>query len=308
MLFVSALISFIFFAFALANQPAINFDVQAVEKRDASAQAVDFLLFDDLQLQRRDYGGISTETYDEIDQYLKQLVAAVGAPNVANSSDLSKRDSNPALTAAFTALNKSGVGVEIVHGLVTNSLSQPQAITAIEQYIKQNTLPTLLSAADNSGLAVSIVMRFFINYSLVPGLWNIIVALYKNGTIFKRGLLDLIGSVIGGVQQSIWASLINLLSLVANVETVCESLNNSGFGVSVVDDIVSTSDGQAFAVKAATAIINDSIITLDSLFSALNLTSFLQNTFTKIISNSTYRKIIFIWAVNFLVSAIKYIF
>ncbi|KAI3404489.1 hypothetical protein KGF56_002681 [Candida oxycetoniae] len=244
----------------------------------------------------------SHEVFVEIDEYLKQLVEASGANRTQ------KRDNNALLTAAFTALNKSGTGVTIVHGIVTNSVTQNTAIKAIEEYIEHNTLTTLLSAADSSGLAVSIVMRFFINYSLVPGLWNIIVALYKNGAIFKRLILDLIGNILGSVEQSIWDSLLSILNLVADVETICQSLNTSGFAVSIIDDLVVTSDGQAFVVKLATSIIDNSVITLNSLFSALNQTSFLQNTFTKIISNATYRKIIFIWAVNFLVSAIKYIF
>lgn len=242
------------------------------------------------------------EELEEVDQYLKQLVAAV-------TGNTTKRD-NPALTAAFTALNKSGTGVQIVHSLATNSLSQGTTIKAVEEYVSNTGLTTLLEAADNSGLAVSVVMRFFINYLLIPALWDIIVALYNNGVIsVKRlDLLGIIGSVLGSVQESIWSSVITLVNLVADPESICESLNKSGLGVSVVDDLFSTSDGKLFLIKLITALVNDGVITLGILLDALRESSFLQNTFTKVLSSSTNRKIIFIWAVNNLVSLIKYIF
>ncbi|CCG26033.1 hypothetical protein CORT_0C06600 [Candida orthopsilosis Co 90-125] len=242
------------------------------------------------------------EELEEVDQYLKQLVAAV-------TGNTTKRD-NPALTAAFTALNKSGTGVQIVHSLATNSLSQGTTIKAVEEYVSNTGLTTLLEAADNSGLAVSVVMRFFINYSLIPALWDIIVALYNNGVIsVKRlDLLGIIGSVLGSVQESIWSSVITLVNLVADPESICESLNKSGLGVSVVDDLFSTSDGKSFLIKLITALVNDGVVTLGILLDALRESSFLQNTFTKVLSSSTNRKIIFIWAVNNLVSLIKYIF
>lgn len=242
------------------------------------------------------------EELEEVDQYLKQLVAAV-------TGNITKRD-NPALTAAFTALNKSGTGVQIVHSLATSSLSQGTTIKAVEEYVSNTGLTTLLEAADNSGLAVSVVMRFFINYLLIPALWDIIVALYNNGVIsVKRlDLLGIIGSVLGGVQESIWSSVITLVNLVADPESICESLNKSGLGVSVVDDLFSTSDGKLFLIKLITALVNDGVVTLGILLDALRESSFLQNTFTKVLSSSTNRKIIFIWAVNNLVSLIKYIF
>ncbi|KAI5953763.1 hypothetical protein KGF57_003972 [Candida theae] len=238
----------------------------------------------------------------EVDQYLKQLVAAV-------TGNVTKRD-NPALTAAFTALNKSGTGVQIVHGLATNSLTQGSTIKAIEEYISNNGLTKLLEAADNSGLAVSVVMRFFINYKMIPALWDIIVALYNNGVISVKRLdiLGAIGSIIGTVQESIWSSVITLVNIVADPESICESLNKSGLGVSIVDDLFSTSDGKSFLITLITDLVNDGVITLGILLDALRASSFLQNTFTKVLSSSTNRKIIFIWAVNNLVSLIKYIF
>ncbi|KAI5952245.1 hypothetical protein KGF54_003111 [Candida jiufengensis] len=285
---IFALLSFVFFAFSLGQTLDVDYNIDSIIKRADEP---------------------SQQTLDEVDQYLKQLVAiATGNNTKRDVHYFSKRD-NVLLTAAFTALNNSGTGVPIVHGLVTNSGSQSQVIGLIENYIQTTTLKTLLSAADQSNLAVDIVMRFFINYSLVPNLWTIIYTLYTNGVLFKRDLFgSIIGGIIGGVNQSIWSSLITLLNTVVNVEQICESLQKSGFAVSVVDDIVSTSDGRTFAVNLVTSIIQKQVITLSSLVDALSSTGFLQNTLTKILSNSTYRKIIFIWAVNFLVSMIKYIF
>jgi len=244
----------------------------------------------------------SQQELEEVDQYLKQLVA------VANGG-LAKRD-NFLLTAAFRSLNKSGTGVHIIHTLATSSLSQGLTIKVVEEYVKNTGLTKLMEAADESGLAVSVVMRFFINYKLIPALWDIIVALYNNGVIsVKRlDLLGIVGSIIGGVQESIWSSVMTLVNLVAGPESVCESLNISGLGVSVVDDLFSTSDGQLFLIKLITELINDGVVTMGIMLDALRDSSFLQNTFTKVLSSSTNRKIIFIWAVNNLVSLIKYIF
>ena len=242
------------------------------------------------------------EELEEVDQYLKQLVA------VANGG-LAKRD-NFLLTAAFRSLNKSGTGVHIIHTLATSSLSQGLTIKVVEEYVKNTGLTKLMEAADESGLAVSVVMRFFINYKLIPALWDIIVALYNNGVIsIKRlDILGAIGSIIGGIEESIWSSVMTLVNLVAGPESVCESLNISGLGVSVVDDLFSTSDGQLFLIKLITELINDGVVTMGIMLDALRDSSFLQNTFTKVLSSSTNRKTIFIWAVNNLVSLIKYIF
>ena len=153
-------------------------------------------------------------------------------------------------------------------------------------------------------------MRFFINYSLVPGLWNVIVALWNNGVISlgKRGLLDLVGGIINGVKQSIINSLITIINSVTDLTQICSSLNKSGLAVSIVDDLLTTSDGQNFVVKLATNLVQKGIVTFDKLLSSLQSSGIIVDTFTTIIGNSTYRKIIFIWAVKSLVGFIKYIF
>ncbi|KAL6449912.1 hypothetical protein SBY92_002386 [Candida maltosa Xu316] len=263
-------------------------------------------------LQVRDNSSSDNSQVDiEVDQYLKQLVAALGLPQ---SGNLTKRDApdNPALTAAFTALNQSGTGVQIVHG---------STISLVEQYIKTTGLTKILSAADQSGLAVSIVMRFFINYSLVPDLWKIIVALWNSGIISlnKRALGDLIGGLVGGVisginnvltgvQQSILSSVISIINTVTDLTTICSSLNKSGLAVSVLEDLITTTDGQSFLVKFITQAVNDGVITFGILIDALKGSGIVTDTFSTIIGNSTYRKIIFIWAVKNLVSLIQYIF
>lgn len=253
--------------------------------------------------------GAPTQEQYELAEYLQQLVIASGL----TPENLTKRDypDNAALTAAFTALNKSGQGVVIIHGLATNSLSQSGTIEIVNSYIKNTGLTKILSAANESGLAVSIVMRFFINYSLIPGLWDIIVALWNNGTISvgKRWILgDIIGSVINGVQETILGSLITLINAVTDLGQICSSLNKSGLAVSIVDDLVSTSDGKNFLVKTVTTAVSQGVLSFGILLDGLKDSGVLVDTFTAIIGNSTYRKIIFIWAVKNLVSVIKYIF
>ncbi|CAI5759003.1 unnamed protein product [Candida verbasci] len=257
-------------------------------------------------------------TLEALDEYLKELVAVVTGvepqDQVANYSSLSKRATeNQALTAALVALNRSGQGVQIVHGLATNPLSQPSTIDLIEQYIINTGLTKILSAADGSDLAVSLVMRFFINPALIPNLWNILVTLWNNGVIgipgfSKRLILDLVGDILGGIQQSIVQSVLTLFNAITDLESICISVNKSGIGVSIVDDLLTTSDGQTFVVRLITSIVNNNVITFSGLISALQDSGVVVNTFTKIIADSNYRKIIFIWAVQQLVAVIQYIF
>lgn len=253
--------------------------------------------------------GEVTQEQLELAQYLQELVVASGL----TPENLTKRDypDNAALTAAFTALNKSGQGVTIVHGMATNSLSQGGTVDIVNSYIKNTGLTKILSAANKSGLAVSIVMRFFINYDLIPGLWDIIVALWNNGTISigKRWILgDLIGSVINTAQETILGSVISLINAVTDLAQICSSLNKSGLAVSILDDLVSTSDGRGFLVKVVTKGVEQGVLSFGILIDGLKDSGVLVDTFSTIIGNSTYRKIIFIWAVKNLVSLIKYIF
>lgn len=99
---------------------------------------------------------------------------------------LGKRD-YPLLTTLFTQLNQSGAALPILKALCTSPLSQGTTIDAIEEYVKQKTLATILTAATKSGLAFDIVMLFFTDYNMVPGAIKIGKALYSSGVIhFKR--------------------------------------------------------------------------------------------------------------------------
>ncbi|ABN66194.1 predicted protein [Scheffersomyces stipitis CBS 6054] len=234
--------------------------------------------------------------------------------NEKKGTTLSKRSTeNVALTQAFTALNKSGQGVAIVKTFATNPATQSTTIDAINSYLQHEDLTTLLVALDESNLAVDVVMQAFIDNKFLPGLWTIITTLWDNGTIhFKRGLLDSIGNIIGGIfdsaQQAIIDSIVSLVAQVADPGSICISLEKSGLGVSVIRSAVEDSDMQSFTIKLVTTIIDDKTITLDSLTTALKGSSLISNTFNKIIGNSTYRKIIFVWIVNKLVGLISWFF
>lgn len=135
--------------------------------------------------------------------------------------------------------------------------------------------------------------------------------MWNNGTISigKRWILgDLIGSVINTAQETILGSLITLINAVTDLGKICSSLNKSGLAVSILDDLVSTSDGRGFLVKVVTKGVQQGVLSFGILIDALKDSGVLVDTFTTIIGNSTYRKIIFIWAVKNLVSLIKYIF
>lgn len=111
------------------------------------------------ELSIRDTSGATSEEI-EVANYLQQLVVAAGL----DSQNLTKRDypDNSLLTAAFTSLNRSGVGVQLVHTFATSSATQGTTINTVGQYVSVTGLTKLLTSANKSGLAVSIVMRFLL--------------------------------------------------------------------------------------------------------------------------------------------------
>lgn len=259
------------------------------------------------ELSIRDTSGATSEEI-EVANYLQQLVVAAGL----DSQNLTKRDypDNSLLTAAFTSLNRSGVGVQLVHTFATSSATQGTTINTVGQYVSVTGLTKLLTSANKSGLAVSIVMRFlltilwFLAYGMLLLPYGIMVLFLSVKEVF----FDLVGGIINGVQQSIINSLITIINSVTDLTQICSSLNKSGLAVSIVNDLLTTSDGQNFVVKLATNLVQKGIVTFDKLLSSLQSSGIIVDTFTTIIGNSTYRKIIFIWAVKSLVGFIKYIF
>ncbi|EGW32764.1 uncharacterized protein SPAPADRAFT_60113 [Spathaspora passalidarum NRRL Y-27907] len=219
-----------------------------------------------------------------------------------NDPSVFKRD-YPPLTAALTALNKSGQGVQIAHAMYSNKATQPTVINAVENYINATTLTQILKDADDSNLAVDIVMILFTNPNMIPGLTNIIKTLHDDGvfsfSLKKRGLLDGIlgglNGVITSIQNQSIQTIVKLMNSVADSEDIYESLEKSGLFISVFEDIVTTTDGQAFAVNLVTDIINDDVITWSSLISAVNDSAIIASTASKIFTNATNRSIILQW-------------
>ncbi|KAK6457188.1 uncharacterized protein RJT20DRAFT_37778 [Scheffersomyces xylosifermentans] len=247
--------------------------------------------------------------------------------DLESSDDVSlfkRAQENVALTQAFTALNKSGQGVSLVKTFATNPATQPTVIASINSYLQKESLTTLFQALDQSNLALDVVITAFSDPNFLPGLWKIVTTLWDNGEIHlkredydlpadfdKRGLLDgllgAVGSIIGTAQQTLINSIVALVAQVADPISICISLDKSGLGVSVIKSAVEDSQMQTFVVNLVTKIIDDKTITLGKLIDAENGSGLVVNTVKKIISNTTYLQIIFVWVVKFLVSLIKYV-
>lgn len=84
----------------------------------------------------------------------------------------------PLLTSLFTTLNTTGTGVSLVKTAVSVSLTQQQIIKFIANLIQTKNLTTLLEVADQSGLAIDLVVLLLTHYEVYPGLTQI-VKLYK---------------------------------------------------------------------------------------------------------------------------------
>ena len=88
----------------------------------------------------------------------------------------------------------------------------------------------------------------------------------------------MVGGIINGVQQSIINSLITIINSVTDLTQICSSLNKSGLAVSIVDDLLTTSDGQNFVVKLATNLVQKGIVTFDKLLSSLQSSGIIVDT------------------------------
>ncbi|EGW30613.1 uncharacterized protein SPAPADRAFT_52681 [Spathaspora passalidarum NRRL Y-27907] len=219
-----------------------------------------------------------------------------------NDTSVLKRDYAP-LTSALTALNKSGQGVQIAHTMYSSKATQSTVINVVEDYIKATTLTQILKDSDDSDMSVDIVMILFTNSNMIPGLTKIIKTLHDNGVLSfslkKRGLLDGIlgklNNIFTSIQNESIQTIVKLMNAVTDSEDIYESLEKSGLFISLFEDIVTTTDGQAFSVNLVTDIINKDVITWSSLMSAVNSSAIIANTTSKLFTNATNRQIIFHW-------------
>lgn len=130
------------------------------------------------------------------------------------------------LTQLFKGLNNTA-GVSLIKGACQVSLTQQQIIKFVANLIEKKGLDTLLKTADDSGLALDLVLLILTHYETVPGL-TAIVKKYKgtatssgsgsgtsgsgtstglssttgsssSGSSGSGGLLGTVGNIVGGI-------------------------------------------------------------------------------------------------------------
>ncbi|KAK6465440.1 hypothetical protein DFJ63DRAFT_22273 [Scheffersomyces coipomensis] len=249
-----------------------------------------------------------------------------------------------ALTVACNVLNNTGFGVQTEYTLCTQSATSGTVITTINQYLTKENLTTILEALDDSNLALDVVMAIFTDSSFGSGLWTVVKTLWSNGVIHlkrdeieltainikrdqeeialieeakrqnisveelkKRGLLDFLGGIFNVAEITAIDTFITAIQATTNLGSICVSLEKSGLGLSLIEELFGPSNMQSFAVQLVTTIIQDKTITLSYLLSSLEQSGIVTSTIKKILANSTDVKIIFLWAVKLLVSLIKYV-
>lgn len=96
-----------------------------------------------------------------------------------------------ALTYLFEVLNTTGTGVALAETAVSVSLTQQQIITFVGSLIETKGWTELFEAAQQSGLAIDLVVMLLTHYETIPGLTNIIRA-YKgeSGNSSSSGILS----------------------------------------------------------------------------------------------------------------------
>lgn len=115
------------------------------------------------------------------------------------------------------------------------------------------------------------------------------------------GLQNAVGSILSGTQQTLINTVISLIKNVGDLEQLCESLEKSGLGVSVVRSLLVDTQEQVFTEKLVTYIVQNKIVTLSSLFSDLLLSGALVGITTQILTTPSALSQVFafvIWIIE----------
>lgn len=113
-----------------------------------------------------------------------------------------KRDILP-LTVLFRTLNTTGTGVSLVKTAISIPFTQQQIIKFVGSLIETKNLTSLLEAADQSGLALDLVVMVLTHYEVIPGVTNIVNA-YKGGNSTSSGGSSngILGGLLSGLSSS----------------------------------------------------------------------------------------------------------
>ncbi|SGZ52886.1 CIC11C00000002496 [Sungouiella intermedia] len=108
--------------------------------------------------------------------------------------EMDKRE-NVLLTQLFKTMNNTA-GINLIKGATQVPLTQQQIIKFVANLIQEKGLSTILKVADDSGLAIDIVLLFLTHYEVYPGL-TAVVKKYKGTSSSSSTLSGLTGSSNG---------------------------------------------------------------------------------------------------------------
>lgn len=153
--------------------------------------------------------------------------APLDAPD-ATTKEITKRD-YAILTEFLTVLEQSGIALDIVKILATNSITEPILTEAAAAFIKIQNLDDLLTAVDKSGLTVDIILRALQDSAFLPGAYSIVHGLMNGNqeTTAPNSNIDTVGLV------SNFASLANTYGQFADQglgDVVSQLQSNLGLG------------------------------------------------------------------------------
>lgn len=163
---------------------------------------------------------------------LSDLSDLLNTIDLSSKRDLEKRE-NVALTQVMTVLNQTGQGVAILKALCTNPVTQPTVLQSIGRYLKTEDLGTLFSALDNSNLAVDVVISFFTNPGMIPGLIKIGSSVWNKRALKKRGFFSDIANGIGNLVSGLVNTAGNVVGTVQNATSTVVSGVGNGIGTTL---------------------------------------------------------------------------
>ena len=166
------------------------------------------------------------------DVELSDLSDLLNTIDISSKRDLDKREV-VALTKAMTVLNQTGQGVAILKAVCTNPITQPTVLQSIGRYLKTEDLGTLFSALDNSNLAVDVVISFFTNPGMIPGLIKIGSSVWHKRALKKRGFFSDIVNGIGNFVNGLANTAGNVAGAVGNATSTVVTGVSNGIGTTI---------------------------------------------------------------------------
>ncbi|CAN3369907.1 hypothetical protein DICA2_F28854 [Diutina catenulata] len=124
------------------------------------------------------------------------------------------------------------------------------------------------------------------SHGLLGGIIGGIVGTISNIT---KGLFN----ILNNTEAALFTAFLNAINLAGSMQSICESLQKSGLGVSVAHNLMTDGDMRSFAVKLVKKASAEGALTAARLFGALSSSGLITSIISAVLTNDKYRGITF---------------